>query len=167
MKQTMQQQVKNKYETKILYIVHGTIYVLSLMLHTSVCASQTTERSQVNCDSSFMVYPTSGVKIERQSFDSLVGFFICKLKNRPPFSLDEYVKIIRIDNTISIYMLNFCDFNFELYQKFIDLFDSKVMSECIEKLNAVRTKGFGYYSREFDIEIGGVLERENSVYLLQ
>lgn len=181
MEQMSQQQVvinhyKNKTNMTIFIVKHipflsiATKALIAYMLLALFCYNrcQAQFQNNVNCDSSFMVYPLIGIEIDRKIFDSLVASNSIKIKNQFSFSSDECVDIIRIHNTICIYMLSFCDPKRELYQDYIESCERReVLRICIDKLNALPYTFMGYYSKEFDIEIGGVLQKKNSVYLLQ
>lgn len=65
---------------------------------------------------------------------------------------------VKVSNTIAFCWL---EDKKEIYHELFYLFNTKYVSKIVKVLNAVEWKGLSYYSRRYDLRIGGGKSRNN------
>src|SRR5439155_3320378 len=104
---------------------------------------------------------TNGIKIQKQTFESLIKDYIEKIENENfSFSQNDYLTLTRIWNTINVKQLQNSSAQ---YSEFMKLFFPKIFRTATTELNATLTKGMAFYSDEFDLWFGGKLN-DNSFF---
>jgi hypothetical protein len=96
---------------------------------------------------------TTGVLISSRGFDSLVQSLLMKFSSDTSVKLmDDYIVLVKAANTIAFGQLNessrYCK---ELY----DLFLFKYLNIIVKLTDAKLSKGLSYYSKKYDLLIGG------------
>jgi len=92
-----------------------------------------------------------GIPILKRSFDSLVGKSVSLLEGKTEtIDRDDFITMIRLYNTITV--LHLSD---KKYTQFINLFVPDNLGKAAKVINATISKGMSYYSKEFDLYIGG------------
>lgn len=75
--------------------------------------------------------------------------------------LDKYVFIAKSSNTIAVYKLAEKDIVFKDFQ---NLCNRKWILQVVKKLHAKESWGMGFYSKEYDMMIGGMLLDNKKYY---
>lgn len=101
-----------------------------------------------------------GIPISKKSFDSSVTRCISLLKRENNINKDDFVTMIRLFNTIEI--LHSSDLT---YVKFRDLFFPNYIPKASKAINATLSKGMCYYSKEFNIYIGGKPHQNSQFFI--
>ena len=103
---------------------------------------------------------TLGVPMSSKKFDSLVVFTLNKFGHAPwPDGSDsDYITFIRLDNTIAYGRLQSKK---EIYTRLEDLYIEKYLKRIVAVSQATLTRGMGYYSKKYDIQIGGSPTKDN------
>lgn len=110
-------------------------------------------------------------------FDSLVTIQINKMKKmligNDTLTINEAIILVKIQNTlptgIEKYFKNSKEFKRRLpiYRRFDSCFKIHFIEKTINLLNAKLTTGLGYYSKKYDILLGGTLNNRNSLYYIK
>jgi hypothetical protein len=139
-------------QKKLVIIV---LFSLTLFHSSSGQITETKENEQVRTPRKI------GIPITRESFDSLVNASIHLLKAKDtPISLFDYMVMIRLFNTIEENELTDTK-----SKTFRDLFFPSAIGEAAKAIDAGIGKGMCYYSKKYDLYIGGS-PHQNSQYLI-
>ena len=106
-----------------------------------------------------------GIQITKNQFDQKVTTCISWIENGSlqNTSIDEYIEIVRVYNTITL-MTDYG--NDDNYKKLIRIARTDVMKAAITALQARLTKGMAFYSSVHNLYIGGA-PHANSEYSIQ
>ncbi len=103
-----------------------------------------------------------GIPISQVDFDQLVKSFIVVFQKGDTLkNINDYVTIVRLFNTISTG--NF--YVSEEYKIFLNFYAPKYAMLAIKNLEAVPKRGLYFYSKKYDLNIGGPLT-DNSVFII-
>jgi hypothetical protein len=100
-----------------------------------------------------------GIEISQSDFDAKIARAIKVMSSRDSATIQDFIEFIRLHNTIEINNLE----NRKPYSVFKELFTTKYLELTIAKLEATLSKGMSYYSRKYDLYIGGK-PHVNSMY---
>ena len=100
-----------------------------------------------------------GIKISKVEFEEYINEYT-KVDSVYIFELDDYIRMVRMVNTISKKMI-VCD----LCYSFNQIFYEKYADYIIIKLNLILHKGGALYSREHNLFLGGK-PHENSQFFV-
>lgn len=128
-----------------------TLFILILSVDLTGCASAKP-----------MDQDSVGIKISQSEFDRKVEYGLSELSSTNEIVIDDYILLVRIYNTIEV---NTMQDKKENYEKFIKLFVPVHIEKAEKKLEATVTKGMAYYSKKYDIYIGG-RPHNNSMFRL-
>lgn len=102
---------------------------------------------------------TLGIVISAQQFDSLAKSLTIKFESdTSEKKIEDYLLLIRVCNTIEFNLL--VDSS-EMYKQLNDLYLFKYMRKIAELTDATISIGYSYYSKKYDIQIGGVKTKNN------
>jgi hypothetical protein len=100
-----------------------------------------------------------GIPISSHQFDSLVQALLIRFRSDTSVAkIDDDLLFVKASNTIAFCWL--ADKN-ENYNELFTLFSTKYVQKIAKALNAVEWKGLSYYSRQYDLLIGGGKTRNN------
>jgi len=103
-----------------------------------------------------------GIPIDRETFHSLVGYYLDQMGSGGELSADDLVTMTRLWNTLSSSDLEETD---EAYGDFAAAFFPNYVRLASETLGALPSKGMALYSKSYDLFIGGS-PHANSQYRL-
>jgi len=103
-----------------------------------------------------------GIPITMPAFKEKVTRALALIKDEKNLSISDYIEIVRIYNTVVGLYLNACEDSFAQYMKATN---PKYILLAKKALEAIPTKGMGYYSKKYDIFIGAK-EHQNSQYYI-
>jgi hypothetical protein len=99
-----------------------------------------------------------GIVIPAHQFDSLVGFLLIKFKDSSEKKIEDYILLVKVGNTIAFDQLfDSCRECNELY----NLYLFKYMKTIAKVTDATISIGLSYYSKKYDLQIGGVRTKNN------
>ena len=105
-------------------------------------------------------------KLDTLGYIELKGItndYLQKMKAQKAFPKDDdYVNIVVISNTIAVYRLEKEDVVFKTFQ---NLFDFNWLDKCVSRLEAEESWGLGFYSKKYDLIIGGMPFAKETSYL--
>ena len=101
-----------------------------------------------------------GIEISSTEFNCELDKYIVYMDSCDNLKIQDFIIIARIYNTIEMNNLNDTK---ESYKIFINKFTSKYLNLVIKGLEATLTKGMCYYSKKYDLFIGGE-PHNNSMY---
>jgi hypothetical protein len=104
-----------------------------------------------------------GIPISKIDFDHLVNKFSDIMQKGDTITdVNDYVTIVRLFNTIYYSEL----YQIGAYRKFANLYSPPYSILAIKKLDAISQKGLYFYSKKYDLYIGG-RPTNNSVFLIK
>jgi hypothetical protein len=117
-------------------------------------------RSQAqSIEEKYRLIDTLGIVISAHEFDSLVDSLSSKFKSDTSAKgIKDYLLLIRVGNTIAF------DHLYESSTKcneLFTLFASKYMDTIVKLTDATISIGLSYYSKKYDLQIGGVKTKNN------
>lgn len=132
-------------------------YKLALYLFIVVCvrlqAQDSIEKLRMIRDSSL------GIVISQQKFDSVADSLLVKFgSDSTEKKIDDYLQLIRVGNTIAF---NVHSDTAKKYKDLLNLYLFKYMNKIAKLTDASISVGFSYYSRKYDIQIGGIKTKNN------
>jgi hypothetical protein len=94
--------------------------------------------------------------LSRREFNRLLEKYTDAIERNEEFSKEEYLEIGRLWNTVS--------FHAELRstaegEHFSELVRDKVLLKAVDALGMVVSRGYSFYSEEFDFFFGGTLDK--------
>jgi hypothetical protein len=95
-------------------------------------------------------------KISISEFDRLIKKYKDAIESDVEFSKEEYLVIFRLWNTLQY---NTTLQSSPLRARFSKIVFDKVLPKAQKALNMVVSRGFSFYSKEFDFYVGGILEK--------
>ena len=100
-----------------------------------------------------------GIPISSHQFDSLVQGLLNRFRSDTSVAnIENDLQLVKVYNTIGF---NFLQDNKDIYNEYFILFNTKYLDRIVKVLNAKMTKGLSYYSRQYDLQIGGWKTRNN------
>lgn len=104
--------------------------------------------------------------IKLNEFDKKIADRIDFMQQEKTMTIQDAIDMVRLDNTLSfdpiIQMQQ--NENFILYEK---LFFEKYMDKAAEILNALPTLGMAYYSKSYDLYIGGTPHVNSKYHIIK
>jgi hypothetical protein len=114
---------------------------------------------EANCYVHQIKTDTLGIPIKAAKFDTLVNTLLGKFRTTDSSkSIDDYLSLVRVVNTIEFEDLEHKNEN---YDELSNLFFKKCLETTIKVTDAKISIGLGYYSKKYDIQIGGRKTRNN------
>lgn len=131
--------------------MNSSIFVLILLgviiLITSCTILKNKNQEEMNQNNNI------GLPISKVDFDQYVQTYLNKLNDsNDSLSIDDYIILTRIWNTIEINNLN--DEN-KLYNEIVEKYYPKIFEEATKLMKAKLSKGMAMYSEEYDLWFGG------------
>lgn len=93
-----------------------------------------------------------GLPIDKKEFHALVTNYLSRMESDSQMSIEDYVTMTRLWNTIEFRRLGATD---PLFQRYADAFFPGYVERISKSLDALPTKGMALYSKQYDIYIGG------------
>ena len=141
---------------RIIYTYFLILFGSSLLFEN--CNGQVNPREK---SSNMNVSKSVGIPISQTKFDSLIDISIKLLETSSNnITREEFLIMIRLFNTIDVFNLTG-----NRYKKFRNLFFPNYVDRASKSINAKLWKGMSYYSKEYDIYIGG-RPHSNSQYII-
>jgi hypothetical protein len=104
-----------------------------------------------------------GINMPVTKFDSLVEKMINKFSTSSTKSIEDYIVITRIVNTIAFEWL----FDKKKdYEEIYNMYHATILKDAVKITNAKLSKGMSYYSRKYDLQIGGSKTKNNFYELI-
>ena len=103
-------------------------------------------------------------KIKYQIIKEKCFNYVEAFKRQKAFTTDEYIDIVRIYNTISLNRLRERD---NIFKEFDDIFSKTYLNNIVNIFDAKLSRGLGFYSKKYDIDIGGAAPNKNSIFKLE
>lgn len=94
----------------------------------------------------------TGLPINRADFRALVVDYLNRMESGTELSIDDYITMTRLWNTIEFARLGSED---SLFREYSAAFFPAFVERVSESLHALPTKGMALYSKEHDIYLGG------------
>ena len=114
-----------------------------------------------NIEGKSRLIDTFGIAISAHEFDSLVNSCLSKFKSDTSAKgIKDYLLLIRVGNTIGF---NHLYDSSTKYNQLFSLFASKYMDSIVKLTDATMSIGASYYSKKYDLQIGG-LKTGNNCY---
>jgi len=100
-----------------------------------------------------------GIAIPSHQFDSLVGSLLIKFRSdTSEKKIEDYILLVKVGNTIGFNQLfDSCNEFKELY----NLYLFKYMNIIAKVTDATISIGYSWYSKKYDLQIGGVRTKNN------
>jgi hypothetical protein len=138
---------------KLKAVKHVLVFLLPLFLCLQSQAQHAIEKRARLADSSF------GVVISAHQFDYLVKTLLTKFESdTSEKKIKDYLLLIKVGNTIEF------DHLFDSSREFKELNDLylyKYMKKIVQLTDATLSYDYSYYSKKYDIQIGGVKTKNN------
>jgi len=131
-----------------------TLFLVALLLFCLKSQAQNSaERLRALRDSSL------GVVISPQKFDSLVSSLLIKFKSdTSEKKMEDYILMVKVCNTIGFDQL--VDSS-KIYKELFNLYNLKYVKTIAEATDATISIGYSYYSKKYDLQIGGIRTKNN------
>jgi len=105
---------------------------------------------------------TKGIEISQKTFDLNVRKELVALKKNCDLSISQMINVVRLYNTIIANPAMQTDVS---NSEFIDLCIDRYLNKIIIGVDAKLTKGMGYYSKKYNLYLGGQLNY-NSLFTI-
>jgi hypothetical protein len=100
-----------------------------------------------------------GIPISSHQFDSLVQALLIRFQSDTSVAkIEDDLLFVKASNTIAFCWL---EDKKEIYHELFYLFGTKYVNKIVKVLDAQMSKGLSYYSRQYDLQIGGWKTRNN------
>lgn len=106
---------------------------------------------------------TLPMEMSYQEIKEKSQYYLALFGENKKFTVEEYIDIIRAYNTIAKNDLIDKD---TVFFRFYDTFLKKQMADALPLFDMTVSRGLGYHSKKYNLDIGGV-PNENSVYRLK
>jgi len=126
--------------------------ILILVLASSIFFGCTERKVRADKQEILPVSMDVGISIGTQEFRGLVEKYMGLMEAAAEMTIEDYIIMVRLWNTIDVYRLAPTD---ELYQRYSAAFFPAFVEPISKALNTLPTKGMALYSKEYDIYIGG------------
>jgi len=127
-----------------------TILILLLALSLFTGCTGSTVRKPAH--DTLPVTMDTGIAIDAQEFRILVEKYLAGMEAASAMTIEDYIIMVRLWNTIDVFQLAASD---ALYKLYADAFFPAYAELISKALHALPTKGMALYSKEYDIYIGG------------
>jgi len=117
----------------------------------------------MNLDAGYLTSGCAGILVAKSEFDKSVDELNKLYTNNASLKRSDYILSVRIYNTIA--MNNLINANSE-YKTFYEFFSRKYLGQTARALHAKMAKGFCFYSKKYDLFIGGE-PHANSIFCVQ
>ena len=101
-----------------------------------------------------------GIEISKQNFDTMFQKYLYKMENGSLFEIEDYLTIIRLNNTIEKGNLTY-----PKAKEYNELFTNKYLIKAVEILDASLWKGGAFYSIKYGLFIGGKPHQNSQYYI--
>jgi hypothetical protein len=102
---------------------------------------------------------TFGIRISIKQFDSLTQYLLVKFHSDSSLkSMEDYLQIVRVGNTI---VFDQMEDNNKSYNELYYLYGRKYMPTIAKVLDAEISIGLSFYSKKYDLLIGGRKTKNN------
>ena len=125
--------------------IHLILFIINCSLALGETKSYDLEKVKQN----------DSLEITKSKFDSLIVNSTSLINDSKELTIDNYIEIVRLVNTIEKNNL------FDDYKEFRDLYYLKVFKKAVHVLEASIWKGGCFYSEKYDIFIGGKTQRNS------
>lgn len=139
--------------------IRAVRYTLALCLLLFFCfksqAQNNAEKLRALRDSSL------GIVISEQKFDSLVNSLLIQFRSDTSAKkIEDYLLLIRVGNTIEFDHLYLTD-SLKGYDELLNLYLFKYMNKIEKLTHATISIGYSLYSKEYNLQIGGMKTKDN------
>jgi hypothetical protein len=124
-----------------------------------VLSTYTYSTAQKVYSNSYHYFPGIGISLTK--FNSLIDSFNYIMQYNKSMTEQNYITAVRLDNTISFNVLDLKDVRFKKFKK---LFEPKYLNLAIATLDGLPSRGGGFYSKKYDLYIGGTPNNNSSMY---
>jgi hypothetical protein len=104
------------------------------------------------------------MRLSYQSFKEKCHRYVKLFTAQNKFTVDEYIDIVRAYNTINLNRLGKKD---SVFVKYNELFFKNYMNDVAKLFEATISKGLGYHSKKYDLDIGGAAPNANSFFRIE
>jgi hypothetical protein len=101
------------------------------------------------------------IKLSYQNFKEKCSVYVEQFKEQKKFSIAEGIDIVRAYNTIGLNRLREKD---SIFVKYDELFFKNYLSDIAKLFEATISRGLGYHSKKYDLDIGGAAPNANSFF---
>lgn len=136
------------------------LYLLFLLASTS-CNQENKQGHQVSLIDNTDSLP---IKISYQSLKEKCSIYVEEFKLQKKFSIDESIDIVRAYNTIGLNRLREKD---SVFVKYDELFFKNYLNDIAKQFEATVSRGLGYHSKKYDLDIGGAAPNANSFFKIE
>ena len=116
-------------------------------------------------ESQIKFYEDYPIHYSKNNFINIVDSLNLKPLNIDTCNINEIIFLIRVYNTIGNYIVYLHEN--KSMMSFVDYFLSNYSEEVVIRLSASLSRGFGYYSKEYDIYIGGSHLNDRSFFIIK
>jgi hypothetical protein len=104
------------------------------------------------------------MKITYQDLKEKCQSYVEQVTEKKKFSVDKYIDMVRADNTIYLNRLGEKD---SVFAKYSELFFKNYMTDVAKLLESSVSKGLGYHSEKYNLDIGGAAPNANSYFKIK
>jgi hypothetical protein len=133
-----------------------------LFLVSSISCNE--KKKQVHETSLIVNRDSLPMKISYQNLKEKCSIYVGQFTMQKKFSIDEYIDIVRAYNTIGLNRLREKD---SVFVKYDELFLKNHLSDVAKLFEATISKGMGFYSKKYDLDIGGAAPNANSFFKIE
>jgi hypothetical protein len=109
------------------------------------------------------IWDDIGIPVEMKRFRALAAEYLARMESGVELSTEDYVTMARLWNTI---LFRHLDQDNELFRRYNTAFFPHYIERIANSLDAMVSKGMSYYSKTYDLYIGGK-PHPNSIYRLK
>ena len=143
--------------------MRAAIYQIAILILMSITSTSCTGSvRESNCQNN-MSLSTDSLKISQKTFDEKLLSYYDLMKESKDIGVDTMIDICRVYNTLGFEGLESKETS--LYKDFSKLFFDEYMDRAVKMLEATLSRGMGYYSKKYNIDIGGT-PRPGSAYTI-